>query len=29
MTPTLMEAAPLKQESPGAQEVTDVQFHLP
>jgi len=28
-TPTLMEAAPLKQESPGAQEVTDVQFHLP
>ena len=28
-TPTLMEAAPLKQESPGAQEITDVQFHMP
>jgi len=28
-TPTLIEAAPLKQESLGAQEITDVQFHLP
>ena len=28
-TPTLMEAPPLKQESLSAQEITDVQFHLP
>jgi len=29
MTPTLMEAAPLNQESLDAQEITEVQFHLP